>query len=160
KHFTRGAMAEMRALLVELRPDSLTKTDLGQLLGQLCDVFTGRTQIEVDKQISRNIHLPPNVQVAFYRVAQEALNNIVKHAQATRATLTFQQANDGSVALQITDNGVGFDMLQASPDHFGLQIIKERASEIEADCAIHSQPGQGTKIVLRKKINWEPVLAQ
>src|SRR5262249_34864951 len=105
---TRGAMAEMRSLLVELRPESLTRTELGVLLKQLCDVFTGRTQIEVERTINQAAILTADVQIAFYRVAQEALNNIAKHAQAQHVSIDVHYASD-LVVMRIKDDGCGFD---------------------------------------------------
>ena len=101
---TRGAMAEMRSLLVELRPEALTRTELGVLLSQLCDVFTGRTQVEVERSINRQIILPHEMQIVFYRMAQEALNNAAKHAQAAQVELDFYSSGDG-VEMRIRTMG-------------------------------------------------------
>ena len=82
RRLTRGALAEMRGLLAELRPQVLIDSELGDLLRQLGNAFTGRTNIPVEVTVSGQGSLPANVQVAFYRLCQEAFNNIAKHARA------------------------------------------------------------------------------
>ena len=90
RHLTRGAMAEMRALLAELRPTTLTDTELGDLLRLLANAFTGRTNIPADVTVNGEGDLPADTQVALYRICQEALNNIAKHAKAVRLKSTFR----------------------------------------------------------------------
>ena len=91
--------------------------------------------------------LPDEVHVALYRIAQEALNNVIKHAQARQAKVTLWSSRD-RVALTISDDGRGFDPATVSPDHLGLGIIRERAQAIGAGLSIHSQPGAGTQVVV------------
>jgi PAS domain S-box-containing protein len=153
RHFTRGALAEMRSLLIELRPEALLQTELGVLLGQLCDAFTGSTQIEVERLISTKITLPSEIQFAYYRVAQEALNNIAKHAQASTVSFQLSQTDDQVLELYIKDNGKGFDVKKVPADHFGLQIMQERAKTANADYSVHSEPGCGTEIMLKRKLS-------
>ncbi len=148
---TRGAMAEMRSLLVELRPEAFTRSDLGLLLAQLCDVFTGRTQVEVDRNINRQIVLPGNLQMVFYRVAQEALNNTAKHARAQHVQLNLYSTGQ-RIELRIRDDGLGFDPEKIAPNHLGLKIMRERAAEIQADFAVISGIGDGTEIVLKRDL--------
>lgn len=149
---TRGAMAEMRSLLVELRPEALVNTELGILIKQLCDAFTGNTRIAVEASIMGKVNLPPDMQIAFYRVAQEALNNIAKHAQASNVVVTLSRTKD-VVELDIRDDGIGFDMNTIPPDHFGIRIMRERIKLIDADLQISSQSGTGTEIRLRKTLS-------
>lgn len=143
----RGAMAEMRTLLLELRPAAIVETDLGILLGQLADGFSGRTSTAIELSVEGPNPLPPDVQVALYRIAQEALNNIIKHARATRVTVHLTN-QPGHVALHISDNGRGFDLGAIPPNHFGLHIMRERAKGIGADFAISSSPQAGTAIAV------------
>ena len=93
--------------------------------------------------------LPPDVQISLYRIAQEALNNIVKHAKATQAVVTLHL--EESVRLSIEDNGCGFDPAQVPPDHLGIRIMRERAEMIGADLSVYSEPGEGTQISLTWK---------
>lgn len=154
RRLTRGAMAEMRGLLAELRPLVLTDSELGDLLHQLGDALTGRTSIPVQVTVKGSGSspgpglLPGEVQVAFYRVCQEALNNIAKHARADRVEIDLRH-NAGLVELRIRDNGRGFDPALISAGHHGLSIMRERAKAIGAALSITGRPGQGTDIVIR-----------
>jgi len=145
RRLTKGALAEMRALLLELRPSALIDAPLGDLLRQLADAVTGRTLLPITLAVEGRRPLPPDVNITMYRVAQEALNNIVKHAKAKRIDITLQQAVEG-VELRITDDGVGFAPENVPGDHFGLRIIRERAESIDAVLRITSRPGLGTEI--------------
>lgn len=148
---TRGAMAEMRTLLVELRPSALIESDLDKLLHQLCQVATGRTEVEVDFRMEAEIESapppPPEVKVALYRIAQEALNNVVKHAQASHAEVSLRMIATG-VRLRVWDNGCGFDLEDVPQGRLGLGNMRERAEAIGAALEIKSHPGQGTQIVV------------
>jgi signal transduction histidine kinase len=144
---TRGALAEMRALLVELRPTALVETDLGDLLHQLAEATMSRTRIAASVAIEGKRALPPEVQIALYRIAQEALNNVVKHAHASQVTLSLLNLPPGQVELRIKDDGRGFDPARVMPGHLGLDIMRERAQSIGITLEIASQPGQGAEIV-------------
>lgn len=145
RQLTRGALAEMRTLLVELRPMALTEVPLGDLLKQLAEAVTGRARLPVAFTVESQCELPPDVQVAIYRIAQEALNNVAKHSGASQAILTLR-CPPGRVELTVSDNGRGFDPTQVPPDHLGLGIMCERAESIGAVLSIRSQPGAGTEV--------------
>ena len=144
RQLTRGALAEMRALLVELRPNALVEIPLPTLLKQLTEALIGRARIDIQLICSGERKLPAEVQVGLYRIAQESLNNIVKHARATQAVVTLYTSD--TVRLTIADNGVGFDPGMVKPDHIGLRIMRERAESIGADFKVASQSGEGTQI--------------
>jgi ligand-binding sensor domain-containing protein/signal transduction histidine kinase len=146
RELTRGALAEMRTLLMELRPAALTDVPLSDLLQQLCEAFTGRARVPVKLELEP-IELPFNVKIGFYRIAQEALNNIQKHSRATEVEIELLQ-DEGEVVLCIRDNGSGFDMSKTSPDHFGLGIMEERAQNMGASYQVKSIIGQGTTITV------------
>jgi PAS domain S-box-containing protein len=149
RRLTRGAMAEMRGLMAELRPLVLTDSDLSDLLRHLGDALTGRTNIPVRITATDQATLPADVQVVFYRVCQEALNNITKHAGANQVEIDLQ-VEAGVIALHIRDDGCGFNSAQAPPaGHYGLSMMRERAKAIDAQLAVTSQPGQGTEIIIR-----------
>jgi PAS domain S-box-containing protein len=156
RRLTRGALAEMRELLAELRPSVLTDSSLSDLLRQLANAFTGRTNIPVKLNIAGEHILSAEIQVALYRICQEALNNIAKHAGATHVEINLHYDADGtpvavvsSVEMQIRDNGQGFNTSElAAPGHYGLGMMRERAEAVGAQLTVTSQPGHGTEVTL------------
>ncbi len=149
RQLTRGALAEMRTLLVELRPDALIQIPLSDLLRQLCESLVGRVRLPIESSIEGQRKLPPDVQVGLYRIAQEALNNVVKHSKATQAMVTLRLHE--TVRLSVADNGCGFIPADVPPDHLGLKIMRERADAIGARIAIQSEPGEGTQVTVTWK---------
>lgn len=148
RDLTRGALAEMRTLLMELRPEALADADLHDLLQHLTNAFIARARIPIDLNIQGKIDLPVDVKIGFYRIAQESLNNISKHADAEKVTISLV-TQEKQVELIVEDNGLGFDTQTSSKtDHYGLRIMKERAAEIRATINISSKVNQGTKIHL------------
>lgn len=148
RRLTRGALAEMRGLLVELQPLELSDSELDDLLRLLGDALTGRTNIPVTVTVTGQGALPSEVQIILYRLCQEALNNIAKHSGAGQVLIDLQY-DDGTVALSIRDDGRGFDPGQVSPGHYGLNIMQERATAAGAALTIWSAPGQGTEVAVR-----------
>jgi signal transduction histidine kinase len=137
----------MRTLLLELRPSALIEASLGDLLRQLADAFTGRTRIAATVTVSGQSDLPPDVQVALYRIAQETLNNVAKHSGASEVQLTLR-SQPGHLEMRIADDGRGFDANGVSPDHLGLGIMRERAEGIGARMTVASEPGEGTEVIV------------
>ncbi|HMB21801.1 MAG: PAS domain S-box protein [Chloroflexota bacterium] len=150
RKLTRGAMAEMRALLAELRPSTLTDAELGDLLRLLGNAFTGRTNIPAKVSVVGQGILPADVQVALYRVCQEALNNVAKHARASLVEICLKH-EETAIELSIHDDGQGFDPEQTTSGHYGLSMMQERAEAVGAHLSITSQPGHGTELSIR----WE-----
>jgi len=164
RSLSRGALAEMRTLLLELRPAALVETRLEDLLRQLGEAASGREGIPISVQVEGMAELPPDVQIAFYRITQEALNNVVKHARAHQASVRLcyhckdqpatshtteakqPQETGLSVLLSISDDGRGFDPTQITHDRLGLGIMQERAQAIGATLTVESQPGHGTRV--------------
>ncbi|MCP4538072.1 MAG: PAS domain-containing protein [Chloroflexi bacterium] len=139
----QSALSEMRTLLLELRPSALTEKKFGELARYLGKAFSARTQIAVELDIEGDGILPPDVQIAFYRIVQESFNNIAKHAQATQVTVYFDCMPEQAI-LSISDNGCGFDINYVPAGHLGLDIMRERAAKIGATLEIETQPGRGT----------------
>jgi signal transduction histidine kinase len=138
-------------LLLELRPSALTEARFPDLLQQLGEAAAGRAGIHVATQIDPtlgDLHLSPEPQVALYRIAQEALNNVIKHSGAHNAWVHLQRQSS-YLCMHIRDDGRGFDMGQTNHDHLGLLIMRERAQSIAAEIAFESTPGQGTSISVR-----------
>lgn len=147
---TRAAAAEMRVLLVELRPETLTTIPLSDLLTQLGYSLPGRTSLDLSLIVrGTNKQLfPPEVQIALYRIAQESLNNTIKHGGANCVRIRLFQS-ENRAALVITDNGRGFDT-RRSTGGIGLKSMRERANSINAELVLKSKPGRGTQV----KITW------
>lgn len=149
---TKGALGEMRSLLIELRPQALVEADIRDLFRHLANAFSGRELVPVHLDLAPDCELPAEVKITLYRIAQEAFNNIAKHAGATRVEVCLKDC-EAHVCLSIRDNGVGFDPANISPDHFGLKIMEERASNIGARLEIHSDIGKGTEVNVTWKKN-------
>jgi two-component system nitrate/nitrite sensor histidine kinase NarX len=162
RQLSRGALAEMRSLLFELRPAALLSADVNNLVQQQVDAFTSRTRIPVEYHTSKfECPMPPDAKIALYRITQELLNNIEKHAQATQVSLIFELVKPPNpvrrsmmhcrvcqkcVRIVVEDNGCGFEPGHITSDHMGLRIIRERVEGINAEMEIKSAPGQGTRV--------------
>jgi nitrate/nitrite-specific signal transduction histidine kinase len=154
RQLTRGALAEMRTLLLELRPAALAEANLSELLKQLGEAVTGRARIPVEVRTDDAGAPPTEVGIALYRIAQEALNNVAKHSGATAATVSLSSLAEprGGLLLTIEDDGTGFDSAAAGLGQLGLGIMRERAEAIGATLTISSAPGQGTTV----SATWSP----
>jgi len=149
RQLTRGALAEMRTLLLELRPATLIEVSAEELLRQLTEAARGRARIPIDLTTVIATPLPPEVKVAFYYIAQEALNNVIKHARARHVTVTCSAGAAGAT-LAVQDDGQGFDPHHVTAEHLGLAIMRERADAIGATLAIESAAGRGTMV----RVQW------
>jgi signal transduction histidine kinase len=134
-------------MLLEMRPESLERSDLKSLLTQLADAFIGRVRVPVCLVIQGDCELTNDVKIVFYRVAQEALNNIAKHSGARQVDVRLE-CQPGQMNLFIKDDGLGFDPGLITPEHLGIAIMRERANSIGASLKIESQLGQGTTVEL------------
>lgn len=149
RKLTRGALAELRTVLFELRPKAIEAAPLRDLLRQLADAASGRSHIAVSLELSGDAADPPlAVKTAIYRIAQEALNNVVRHARAEHAWLRLDR-RAGRVTLTIIDDGVGFEPAAVTGDHLGLSIMRERAQAAGAAVQVASTPGHGTTVTVR-----------
>jgi signal transduction histidine kinase len=154
QHLTKGALAEMRTLLVELRPTALTEKPLGELLGHLAAAVSGQTRTPVRLAVDGETRLEPEMQVALYRIAQEALNNVAKHARAKQAWVNLR-CGAAAGTLEVIDDGRGFDVqaAMAAPEHLGLGIMRERAEAIGAHFTVEGLPGEGARVCVRWQNN-------
>lgn len=148
-HLIQGALAEMRTLLLELRPAAIVEKKLGELLKQLTQTTASQARATIALTVEGDRPLPAEVQIAFYRIAQETLNNIIKHARASHIVVKLY-LNLESVVLSMSDNGCGFDPSAIPPDHLGMSIMRERAVSIGATFTLTSQPGHGAEV----QITW------
>jgi PAS domain S-box-containing protein len=142
---TRGALAEMRALLLELRPADLIEVSLPELMNFLLTALECRRTLDLDVAVD-DVELTPDAHLVFYRIAQEALRNVTQHAEASAVSVRL---SDGpTVELAIVDDGHGFDAVSVPKGHLGLAIMRERAESIGARLRITSSVGRGTTIRL------------
>jgi signal transduction histidine kinase len=138
-----GGMAEMRALLFEMRPESLAAEGLVAAITKQAAVLRLRHELMVDLELCDEPDVSLDTKEALYRIAQEALHNIVKHARAR--TVTVQLSSDATgIALAVRDDGAGFDPSGSFPGHLGQHSMRERAVRLGGSIAVESAPGEGT----------------
>lgn len=145
---TRGAMAEMRALIFELRPGALAEEGLVAALRKQAAALTAREEIVITVEgPEERLELEAAVEEHLYRIVSEALHNVVKHAGADRAAVSIT-AEEGMLRLVVGDDGAGFDPGSEHPGHLGLSTMAERAETIGAELAVSSARGNGTTVVV------------
>jgi PAS domain S-box-containing protein len=150
RKLTRSALAEMRTLLLELRPHALIESKLHEVIQQFAETINSRSGTTVTINADEKYRLPADVQIVFYRIAQEALHNVAKHSAAKTAEVQLSVMPNWGM-LQISDDGKGFAFNGISGTHMGLRIMRERANEVGAVLEIESAPGCGTHI----SVNWK-----
>ena len=156
RSLTQAALADMRALIFELRPGALEEEGLLNALRKHAAGVQGRQMLQVsvvcpNEQEAGDGVLPrlkPAAEEALYRIAQEALHNVVKHAKAGHVEICIE-ADDRFVTLQIKDDGVGFDVGNVPAGHMGLGTMRQRAQSLSAEYRVESIPGQGTTVSVR-----------
>ena len=144
KSIAEESIDELRRNVSMMRKDF----DLLPAIEEYCDTFEARSRIETGfEHIGRPPNLPPNVQLTIFRVLQESLTNVVRHAEANKVSirLAWQEPN---LVLTVSDDGRGFDASQSLKHHYGLTNMKERARSIGSDLSIESAPGNGTLVKL------------
>jgi signal transduction histidine kinase len=147
QRLTRGALSELRMLLLELRPAALASADLGDLLRHLADGTISRKNLAMQVSVDGRVELPVDVKIGLYRIAQEAVSNVVKHACATRVTIALETQGD-AVRMRIEDNGCA---RTAAPDPgstagLGMDIMRERAGSIGARMQVERTEEGGTLV--------------
>jgi signal transduction histidine kinase len=143
-----AGLAEMRALIFELRPESLATEGLVAAIEKQVAATQARFGIEVESDLCSEPDISIDKKEAYYRIAQEALHNVVKHAKAQHAWVSLAQA-DGALTLEVRDDGVGFDPETDYAGHLGLKSMRERAGTIGASVTFESAPGAGSRVRLR-----------
>lgn len=140
-----AGLTEMRALIFNLRPESLEVEGLASALTKQAAALQTRYDIAIRTEICEEPDVPLETKEAVYRIAQEALNNAVKHAQANWLMLWLCRER-GHLVLEVNDDGVGFDSTKAHPGHFGLNSMRERASRLRGQLEVQTAPGCGTRV--------------
>lgn len=143
-----AALAEMRAMIFELRPEALAREGLVAALRRQAASIEARHQVRVETSLPQEPSLTPAAREMFYRVAQEALQNVVKHARATRIVLSLDVGPD-AITLVVQDDGRGFSTGGDFPGHFGLVSMRERAVQLGATTTLESAPGEGCTVSVR-----------
>ena len=152
KALSLDALAEMRLLIYELRPSVFQEQGLVPAIQTRLDAVEGRVGLATKLLVEGDIALPAKIEEGLYRIAQEALNNVLKHAHAHTVTVTLSQLQD-KVCLEVADDGVGFDPVQAcEAGCVGLRGMKERAQELGAEFEIVSRAGSGAKVIVRRSM--------
>jgi signal transduction histidine kinase len=146
-----AGLAEMRALIFELRPESLQEEGLVAALEKQAAAVQARRGITVRTALADEPDAPLAVKEALYRIAQEALHNVVKHASAAQVRVTLAR-EPGGVRLLIVDDGAGFDPADTPAGHLGLAGMRVRAEKIGARLDVTSALGRGTTIEVRAPV--------
>jgi signal transduction histidine kinase len=149
----REALQEMRLLIFELRPPILETDGLVAAIQTRLEAVESRSGLQVEFLAGNIDHLPDDIEECVYRVAQEALNNALKHAQAGRVTVNLHRF-DGRVLLEVSDDGRGFDPEPAAESGgLGLIGMAERAALLKGHFSVDSRPGAGTTVRLEFNLN-------
>jgi PAS domain S-box-containing protein len=143
-----AGLAEMRALIFELRPDSLEREGLVAALTRQAAAARVRHRLDVHTDFCQEPALPFEAKETLYRISQEALNNVVKHAQATRVDIRLRE-DEGTIVLEVEDDGVGFDPQREYHGHMGLNSMRERAAQLGGVLLVVSKAGQGAVVRAR-----------
>jgi two-component system, NarL family, sensor histidine kinase UhpB len=144
----RSGAEDVRRIAQRLRPEALEELGLPSALVALSDLVARQTGLRVVRAVEQDLPLTAQDELVIYRVAQEALTNIARHAHATTAELSLSRADDDAVVLVVRDDGVGFDVGRRGSS-YGLRGMRERAMLIGATMRVVSGPGGGTEVTVR-----------
>lgn len=145
---TRSGAEDVRRIAQRLRPQALEELGLQSALVMLSDLFAEQTRVPIARRIQQDLPLSAQDELVIYRVAQEAMTNIARHARATKAEVELGLDGDGAVVLQIRDDGRGFDV-DGRTRSYGVRGMRERAMLIGASIRIEPNEPTGTAVVLR-----------
>ncbi|MDD3927227.1 MAG: sensor histidine kinase [bacterium] len=157
KSIARSCLDEVRKFIYDLRPMALDDLGFASAMRQYIKEFSKRTGIGIDANISSSLpRLKSDYELAMFRIAQEALNNVYKHSDAGKASIDVNSSN-GMIILCIQDNGKGFKLDEtlktlSTKQKFGLVSMRERAELLGADIDISTSPGKGTSVTLTVKV--------
>ena len=138
----------MRALIFELRPGNLEQDGLVRALKTHASALQGRLGLPIVVESDLTDRLPLPAEEVLYRIAQEALHNVVKHAAAHQVRVDVRR-DGGGVRLRVEDDGKGFDPSDVPDGHLGLAGMRARADRIGAEFSCASRPGEGTTVEVR-----------
>jgi signal transduction histidine kinase len=149
----KESVVRMRSIMAEFRPPMLDQYGLTAALNWYTEEYAKRTNVAVniDDQFMKGTRLPSELEIALFRIAQEALNNVAKHAKASQINIELLESHE-NILMTVTDNGVGFNaksQITDLPGHWGVTNMQERARAINGKFLLRSVPGQGTQIVVQ-----------
>ncbi|MHB1296363.1 MAG: sensor histidine kinase [Anaerolineae bacterium] len=149
----RGGLEETRRALQDLRATPIEDLGLALAIRNLAESAAGRASLALRLDVPEQVDAPaPEVEQCYYRVAQEALENVVRHAEARRVSVSLRRTRQ-ELVLEVGDDGRGFGAgTDASEERFGLRGMRERADSIGATLEVTSQPDQGTTVRLRRGV--------
>lgn len=147
RRLSHGALAQMRMLLLELGGEPIEDVPIAQLLGNVVEATASRASVEVRLSVEGHADPPAALHVALYRIAQEALDNVTRHARATTSWVDLD-LEPARVRLAIGDDGCGFTAASDDPGDGGLASMRERAAAVGARLDVTTSPGDGTQIVV------------
>ena len=145
---SEAALVELRSLIFGLRPESVAEEGLVAGLRRLAAAVAARQKLQVEIVAETEPDIDNSAKEALYRIAQESLQNVVKHASA-RAVRVHLVAEGNKVELVIDDDGIGFDSDADHPGHLGLSVMKQRATAQDLQLTVHSPPGGGVEVRVR-----------
>ncbi|MFC0473676.1 histidine kinase [Halalkalibacter kiskunsagensis] len=148
------AQAEMRALLLHLRPAHLEGKSLEDGIKQLFEEMQKKYGMDVNVSIQEDVSVPKGIEDQIFRMIQEAISNVLRHAKATQLELQLKQTNQ-ELKVKLIDNGIGFDAKGVQQNSYGLHTMKERMNEIGGTLQIISVPNKGTQIEANIPITWK-----
>ncbi len=147
-----AALAEMRLLLYELHPPELVEEGLASALYHRLEAVESHTRLQVKFTVAGTVDLSPEQEGELYKIAQEALHNMIKHAHATTVTVQLDGSDDSHCCLTIQDDGIGFTPKPEKPyAGLGLRSIHERVHQIGGELTIQSAQGKGTTVQVKVK---------
>ena len=149
RELTENALAEMRALIFELRPEALREEGLPAAIRKHTQAVAARADLVIDVETPEHwLSLAADLEEQLYRTAQEALTNVVKHADARHAWVKLHLAvgTPRGMLLEVSDDGIGFDPARSRPGHLGLKTMQQRVERLGGSLVVRSTPGNGTCI--------------
>lgn len=155
RSLAEAGLAEMRALIFELRPESLQEEGLVAAITKQANALRARFGIKVHATLCEEPSAPLTTKEALYRIVQETLHNVAKHARASHVDLRLA-CGDDSLVLEVKDDGAGFDTREPFPGHLGLRSMCERAERIGGTFDVESAPGSGTLIRVKVPLTPHP----
>jgi signal transduction histidine kinase len=145
RHLTQGALAEMRALIFQLRPDALHEEGLAAAVTKHAAAVAARDGLDIEVHApEERLALDDRAEEELFRVVQEAVHNSVKHAQPTRIDIRFDDGDE--LVIEVADDGVGFDPDALHPGHLGLESMRERTERLGGTLTVRSSPTSSTSV--------------